>query len=640
MVVLLFVGVLIWYSGSTAFSLYLQDFLYSVQNNYKSISIFKTICIATFIQSSSCWVGAIVFYTIARTWATKSKLLLSIFAPDNVIASSNDIENAHTTKYFFIAAGILHASGVLVMNLTLALSNIPCVHTIRCLEPLLAGLFVHFTQVSSTLNQSSNGTIVNNTQYWISILVMLFGVALATFRGGQCTSLGFTISLGMITNILMITRNVCIQRISRQYDSLLAQCVVYTISTVVTIFILLTSNIFNFPFKQYVFVLCLIGIFSFIYHSTSIVICSMVTLVAHSLLMIFKRLILIVVAAIYFRSRLNSPMIVGSLIAAFGLILYKVDKETLKKTLYRTRQFSIGVVFILLILCTGALVSRVFNFGSAKNAFSLRSSPMRTNFSLFYWKMSGANENFGDKLSHILLMSIVGPNLSLITAEEQSAYCKTPKLLAIGSIFQFSCENDVIWGSGVLDSATFPSKSYSKIMRTLDIRAVRGPRTRQFLMSTFNISVPEVYGDPALLLPYYLTGYKKASIPTILRLLILHFRDDTRGPSIAGNTPIVTINACLPWDQIINLILQSELVISTSLHGIIAAEAFGVPARVLVSPHVELFKFHDYFEGTQRKLRYANNLSEAIQMGGEIPMKLDLTKLRNAFPMDKFEAKS
>ncbi|CAF1432362.1 unnamed protein product, partial [Rotaria magnacalcarata] len=153
-------------------------------------------------------------------------------------------------------------------------------------------------------------------------------------------------------------------------------------------------------------------------------------------------------------------------------------------------------------------------------------------------------------------MSIVGANISLITTRAQSAYCKTPKLLAIGSIFQFSCKNDVIWGAGVLDSATFPTESYSKIMQTLDIRAVRGPRTRQFLMSTFNISVPEVYGDPALLLPYYLTGYKKALVPTISKLLILHFRDATRGPTIAGNTPIVTINACLPWNQIINLILQ------------------------------------------------------------------------------------
>ncbi|CAF5214893.1 unnamed protein product, partial [Rotaria magnacalcarata] len=186
----------------------------------------------------------------------------------------------------------------------------------------------------------------------------------------------------------------------------------------------------------------------------------------------------------------------------------------------------------------------------------------------------------------------------------------------------------------------FPTKSYSKIMQTLDIRAVRGPRTRQFLMSTFNISVPEVYGDPALLLPYYLTGYKKALVPTISKLLILHFRDATRGPTIVGKTPIITINAFLPWNEIINLILQSELVISTSLHGIIVAEAFGIPARVLASHNVKLFKFHDYFEGTGRKLRYANNLSEAIQMGGEIPMKLHLTKLRNAFPMDKFEAKS
>ncbi|CAM4790069.1 unnamed protein product [Rotaria magnacalcarata] len=113
----------------------------------------------------------------------------------------------------------------------LALSNIPCVHTIRCLEPLLAGLLVHFTQVSRTLKQSSDGTKVNSTQYWISILVILFGAALATLPNGQCTSLGYTISLGMIANILMITRNVCIQRICRQHDSLSAQCVLYTIST-------------------------------------------------------------------------------------------------------------------------------------------------------------------------------------------------------------------------------------------------------------------------------------------------------------------------------------------------------------------------------------------------------------------------
>ncbi|CAF3269471.1 unnamed protein product [Rotaria socialis] len=333
-------------------------------------------------------------------------------------------------------------------------------------------------------------------------------------------------------------------------------------------------------------------------------------------------------------------MIAGNLIAVFGILIYKVNKKTLKNTLYQTRQFSISVIFILLILCTGALVSQVFNFGTANNVLSLRSSPMRKNFSLFYWKKSDTIENFGDKLSHILVMSIVGANLSLITAQKQREYCKTPKLLSIGSIFRFACKNDVIWGSGVLDSVTFPSKSYSKIMRTLDIRAVRGPRTRQFLMSTFNISVPRVYGDPALLLPYYLTGYKKALVPTISRLLILHYIDAKRGPAIAGNTPIVTINACLPWDQIINLILQSELVISTSLHGIIVAEAFGIPARVLASPQITLFKFHDYFEGTRRKLRYANNLSEAIQMGGEIPMKLHLTKLRKAFPMDKFEAKS
>jgi hypothetical protein len=47
-----------------------------------------------------------------------------------------------------------------------------------------------------------------------------------------------------------------------------------------------------------------------------------------------------------------------------------------------------------------------------------------------------------------------------------------------------------------------------------------------------------------------------------------------------------TVHELLSWDQLLNLILQSELVISTSLHG-------------------NLFKFHDYYEGTNRTLRYA-----------------------------------
>jgi hypothetical protein len=49
-----------------------------------------------------------------------------------------------------------------------------------------------------------------------------------------------------------------------------------------------------------------------------------------------------------------------------------------------------------------------------------------------------------------------------------------------------------------------------KLSYTLDIRAVRGLRTRNVLISKFNLTVPEIYGDPALLLPYYLSSYKKS----------------------------------------------------------------------------------------------------------------------------------
>jgi pyruvyltransferase len=74
------------------------------------------------------------------------------------------------------------------------------------------------------------------------------------------------------------------------------------------------------------------------------------------------------------------------------------------------------------------------------------------------------------------------------------------KLLAIGSILNFACENDVIWGSGILNPSFFPCYLNSTLLHTLDIRVVRGPRTRNVLISKFNLTVPEIYGDPIVII--------------------------------------------------------------------------------------------------------------------------------------------
>ena len=54
---------------------------------------------------------------------------------------------------------------------------------------------------------------------------------------------------------------------------------------------------------------------------------------------------------------------------------------------------------------------------------------------------------------------------------------KDRKLLALGSILTYARNNDVVWGSAV-NGKWLDLKHYK--FTTLDVRAVRGPLTREF----------------------------------------------------------------------------------------------------------------------------------------------------------------
>ncbi|CAF4225655.1 unnamed protein product [Rotaria sp. Silwood2] len=351
-----------------------------------------------------------------------------------------------------------------------------------------------------------------------------------------------------------------------------------------------------------------------------------------------KRPILILASTIYFHSYISLMMIIGNLVILIGIIFYKIN-PTIVLFMLRIKLYIIIIVSFILI-CSITVIHIVPLVSYAHRNGSLRIDTVQTNkdFPLFYFKFTDANDNFGDKLSHVLIKAIVNFNVTVITDDAHKLICDKPKLLAIGSIIHFACPNDVIWGSGLISPSAFISHWKSMPNLTFDIRAVRGPTTRSILMSELNLTVPAIYGDPALLLPYYLISFKKSTKPVIRRLLILHYTDADKQTITSGLNQVVTVHVLLPWNELLSLIVQSELVISTSLHGIIVAEAFGVPARLLKSPLLDLFKFHDYYEGTNRTLRYAATIDEAIKMGGESPPNINLTLLRNAFPFDKFKA--
>jgi len=243
-----------------------------------------------------------------------------------------------------------------------------------------------------------------------------------------------------------------------------------------------------------------------------------------------------------------------------------------------------------------------------------------------YWWIPSNRTNFGDELSHEIVKRIIGYTPRRPLKREK-------KLLALGSIMHLANDNDIVWGTGVNGKAI--ELDLHKFT-CLDVRAVRGPLTRQFLLER-NIPCPEIYGDPALLMPLLFPEFK----PTFAvdYIVIPHIFDVKELINIpvfnsAKNIVLPTEN----WETVVKKILESKFVIASSLHGIIVAEAFGIPARYLRATSKEpLFKYVDYYTATGRpNFKYANSIAEALEMGGEDPIKFDANALLKAFPYEQF----
>lgn len=245
---------------------------------------------------------------------------------------------------------------------------------------------------------------------------------------------------------------------------------------------------------------------------------------------------------------------------------------------------------------------------------------------LYYWQQPQF-VNFGDFLSVKLVERMVNCPVRIY---KKKPNFKEKKLLAIGSLFFFAADDDIIWGTGI-NGKTLDKADYN--FTTLDVRAIRGPYSRQFLLDNFQIECPEIYGDPALLIPYLFPEFKRQKNPKFDYIVIPHYSEIHLFPrSDADNI----VYATDPWNIVIERILDSKFVISSSLHGVIVAEAYGIPAKLLRVTETEpLFKFKDYYAGTGRDhFEFATSIEEALQMGGEEPFKCDLEALYNAFPFE------
>jgi hypothetical protein len=200
-----------------------------------------------------------------------------------------------------------------------------------------------------------------------------------------------------------------------------------------------------------------------------------------------------------------------------------------------------------------------------------------------FWCRIPSRGNVGDALTPWLIRRVSGQYPVFVRPEEPRT-----KYFVSGSIAGYAREGCVVWGAGILDRT-------DRISPRATLLAVRGPLTREAALAC-GADCPEVYGDPALLLPRF---YPLPDIPRRGMGLVPHFSDKPRLTEQAfGDAAVRLVDVQSPVETFVDQICRCEFVASSSLHGIIISHAYGIPAvwiKFRDLPSGDDSKFHDYF---------------------------------------------
>jgi len=240
--------------------------------------------------------------------------------------------------------------------------------------------------------------------------------------------------------------------------------------------------------------------------------------------------------------------------------------------------------------------------------------------------------NFGDTLNIELIRLITGETPTIVNNSFVNPD-KEPIHMCIGSVLGWADKNTIIWGTGKMsdtDNTMFKEKPKK-------ICAVRGKLTRDELIKR-GYSCPQVYGDPALLMPRF---YKPKMTKKYDLSIIPHHIDRHLIPALKKRFKKAHfIDITGDVYEFIDEICASERIMSSALHGLICADAYGIPnIWIKLSDKVlgKGFKFRDYFSSVNRtdiEPLFINAESTILEVGEKFKKynkpEIDLDKLWKA----------
>jgi len=250
----------------------------------------------------------------------------------------------------------------------------------------------------------------------------------------------------------------------------------------------------------------------------------------------------------------------------------------------------------------------------------------------------GEKENWGNDFNPIIIHKISGKKPLLVTRYTYNVKRK-PIYSVIGStlggnfIRDWGHGNVVVWGTGFL-STRCRLEAQPK-----EICAVRGPLTREMVLKQ-GYQCPEIFGDPILLFPRY---YKPKIRKKYKLGIICHYEEKyhTSIINFQNDPEVLIIDTLGGIYNIIDQICSCQKIASSSLQGLIVADAYGIQSTwITFSDNVERneFKFFDYFKSVGRNDKGPLVMQEKSSIDGildtyyQYKVGLNLNELMDACP--------
>lgn len=249
------------------------------------------------------------------------------------------------------------------------------------------------------------------------------------------------------------------------------------------------------------------------------------------------------------------------------------------------------------------------------------------------------NFNLGDDLNFYMLGVLARKKIMNFNSMRRFRLPIT-HYTCIGSVYEWCVDSSsIVWGTGSMYGGS------KKMSSPKEIHAVRGPLTRKVLLENA-IPCPEVFGDPALLLPLVYSPqvrkkYKVGIIPHFVDYDLSNVRAFCE--KYKDEVLLIRMQGYSDWKKVIEDICSCEKIISSSLHGLIISDAFNIPnVWILLSDNVKgnNFKYLDYFGSVERNdtqpvdLRDKEIKLDLINksLSLYLPVKIDVSKLIESCP--------